>query len=138
MLGALDPRYEWRDLDGVIVFRPVKAWTDRENPLFRLINSVRFDDATMSEAVGVVRSFLGSPFKEKPSFPDNRRVSVDLPQGTVLDLLNALASAHGEMSWQWEPLSAADRRLFAGLVPERRHTVIFSVFGGGNRGYVVP
>ena len=27
-LVALDPRYEWRDLDGVIVFRPVTAWRE--------------------------------------------------------------------------------------------------------------
>jgi hypothetical protein len=133
-LVALDPRYEWRDLDGVIVFRPAQAWGDASHPLFRLIDSVRLDDVTASKAIGVVTTLLGAPEHARNSFPDSRTFSVDLPQGTMLDLLNGIARSHGQMHWQWQENSAEDRQFFAG----RRYTVLFSVLGGLAQGFAVP
>lgn len=134
MLSALDPRYEWRDVGGVIVFRPVNAWHDPENPLFQLIGDVKLSDATMSEAVGTVTSRLGSTVHGNARFPDTRRVTVDLAQGSVLELLNAVAAAHGQLCWTFETLSVADQRFMGG----RRHRITFSPFGGGAMGFAVP
>jgi hypothetical protein len=133
-LSARDARYEWREMDGVIVVRPVDAWADGDHPLFRLVNKVRLDDVPMSEALGLVTSLLGSPEHRRASFPDARRVSVDLPQGTMLELLNAVARSHGEMCWQWEELSASHPQFMNG----RRYSVMFTPFGGGGLGFAVP
>jgi hypothetical protein len=133
-LIRLDPRYEWRDLDGVIVFRPVQAWLDASHPLFRLVTPVRLDDVTVSKAIGVVASALGAPEHARNSFPDSRTFSIDLPQGSILDLLNGIARSHGQLYWGWEVHTAEDRKLFSG----RRFTVHFSVLGGGGHGFAVP
>jgi hypothetical protein len=132
-LIELDPRYEWRDLDGVIVFRPVQAWLDTSHPLFRLVAPVRLDDVTASKAIGVVTAALGAPEHARNSFPDSRRFSLDLPQGSVLDLLNGIARSHGQMYWGWEVQTGEDRKLSG-----RRFTVHFSVLGGGGHGFAVP
>ena len=56
-------------------------------------------------------------------------------EGTMLELLNAIGRSHGEMCWQWEELSAAQRRIMDG----RRHSVMFTLFGGsGGLGFAVP
>jgi len=134
-LSVLDADYEWREMDGVIVFRPVGAWTDADDPLFRLVNDVRLDNAPMSEAVGLVTTLFGSTVHGGVPFPDARRVTVDLPQGTMLEVLNAIARSHGEMCWQWEEVSAAQRRFMDG----RRHSVMFALFGGSaGLGFAVP
>jgi hypothetical protein len=133
-LVALDPRYDWRDLDGVIVFRPVAAWSDASNPLFRSVERVRLDAATVSQAIGLFMSMLGAPEHTRNSFPDTRTFTVDFPGGSVLDLLNGIARSHGEMSWEWEPLTPEDQKFSGG----RRFSVLISVLGGGGRGFAVP
>ena len=35
---AVDRRYEWRSIDGVVVVRPVSAWSDAEHPLLRTVS----------------------------------------------------------------------------------------------------
>jgi hypothetical protein len=35
---AKDRRYSWREVDGVVVVRPVAAWRDREHPLLRTVS----------------------------------------------------------------------------------------------------
>jgi hypothetical protein len=132
-LIALDPRYEWRDLDGVIVFRPLQAWLDTSHPLFRLVAPVRLDDVTASKPIGVVASALGAPEHAHNNFPDSRAFSIDLPQGSILDLLNGIARSHGQMYWEWNVNTAEDRKLSG-----RRFTVLFSVLGGGGQGFAVP
>ncbi len=54
-IGSLDLRFESRDVNGVIVFRPLEAWGNPYDPLFRVIPSVRLDDVPGSEAVGLAR-----------------------------------------------------------------------------------
>jgi hypothetical protein len=132
-LSALDPRYQWREMDGVIVFRPVDAWTDAYDPLFRLVENVRLDDVQLSESVSVVLSLLDSTHRDV-SFPDTRRVAVNLPQGSLLELLNMIARSHGEVCWQWEELAAAERRSADG----RRYSVMFTLFGGRGVAFAVP
>ncbi len=132
-LVALDPRYEWHDLDGVIVFRPVTAWLDPSSPLNQSVGSIQSDDATMAKAIDAALSMLGVPDYGGSSFPDSRTFSLNLPRGSVLDMLNGIARAHGEVSWEWQENTPEDKELFGG----RRFSLLFSLRGSGH-GFAIP
>ena len=133
-LVTLDPRFEWRNLDGVIVLRPVTAWRDPASPLYHTVNELRLEDTTVAKAIGAFTTRVGSPEHARNSFPDTRTFTVDVPQGTVLDLLNGIARSHGELCWEWETLGASDVKFFSG----RRFMVKFWVLGGGGLGFAIP
>jgi hypothetical protein len=105
---AFDPRYEWRNVDGVIVIRPATAWLDPGDPLFRIVPAIRLDNVTVSKALAALREALGGSGTPSPN-SDTRTFSIDVPAGrTVLDVLTAISRAHGELSWAWEEPSADD------------------------------
>lgn len=133
-LAAMDTRYEWREMDGVIVFRPAQAWGDGLNPLFRPVRDVQLQRVTLSTVMGLIASALKSPEHAINSIPDTRRISIDMPAGSVLDFLNAAAKSHGQLSWEFGELSADDQRFFKG----RRHSLRIWIFRGGTQGLIVP
>jgi len=59
VLTTADPGYAWREMDGVIVFRPVDAWNDDSSPLFRIVSDLRADNVTVDRAIGVLMAGLG-------------------------------------------------------------------------------
>jgi hypothetical protein len=134
LLAAIDSRYEWREMDGVVVFRPVQAWRDALNPLFLPVPDVQLRRVTLSTVMGVIASALKGPEHASNTIVDTRRMSIDIPAGSVLDLLNAAAKSHGQLTWQFDEMSAADRRLAGG----RRHLIRVWIFGGGTFGLMVP
>ena len=69
---------------------------------------------------------MGAWSASATTFPDTKRISLDVPSGTVLDLMNAVLRAHGERVWELRP---ADPEVTAatGL----RQTLMFSTFQGG-------
>jgi len=109
-LVAIDPRYEWRLLDSVVVLRPRTAWDDPANPLAARANAVRLLDEPIGKLAGLAERVLGG---ERPSqdFPDSRLVWLDLAPGTALDLLCALARAHGDLVWAFEELEPEDEKI---------------------------
>jgi hypothetical protein len=129
----LDRRYEWRELDGVIVLRPVAAWSDPTDPLFRLVPGVDLQ-ATASRMVGAAVCAVGGPAGSGKCLLDGRVFSVDVPGGTLLDLFNAIARAHGELAWAWKETADAERRLNFGF-PYR---VTWSIFRQGGCGLAIP
>jgi hypothetical protein len=129
-LVALDPRYQWRDLDGVIVFRPATTWADPSNRLHGLMGGLRLGDTTAAKAIGAFMALLGAPDHTRNSFPDTRTFSLDIPQGSVLDVLNGISRSHGELCWEWEELTPSDSAFSGGS----RFRVHFGVFGGGGFG----
>src|SRR6202043_3358 len=56
LVSRLDPRFEWREMNGVIVFRPVESWSDPQDPLSRSIPDVSLHDVPISEAVRLILS----------------------------------------------------------------------------------
>jgi hypothetical protein len=133
---AADSRYEWRDMDGVVVIRPIAAWFDSAHPLSREVTGVRLDSATISEVIRVEQSLLDPEVRNGPSVDpllDARRVSVTLPHGTQLDLLNAIARSHGRLCWVLEENNDRDTQFFGG----RRHMLTFRV-GGSGKGFAFP
>jgi hypothetical protein len=101
-LVASDARYGWREVDGVLVIRPTAAADDRSDPLNIAIANVTWEDVTTLEAlrrIGVLIS--GTPIEPKIGAPlvDGRRVSINVQTGTVLDVVVAIARAHGALLW---------------------------------------
>ena len=129
----LDPRYEWREMDGVIVLRPVKAWLSSENPLFRLMPSISLDDVPVATAVAELAAALKSPHNSISGLPDTRTFSVDVPRGTLLDVLNAIIRAHGQLTWLWENIPRGRQ-----TPPGVRHEVTFWLHRGHGVGIQVP
>jgi hypothetical protein len=133
-ITAIDLRYEWREMDGVIVFRPASAWADPADPLYGLVGRVTLDRVTTRAAVAAAFTPF-DPAVRILNVVDRRRVSVDLPNGTHLDLWNALVRSHGAMSWTFEHLSAGDRK----HMPGRRYRLTFWIFGAGvSEGFDLP
>lgn len=97
---AADRRYEWREMDGVVVMRPVASWARADHPLAATAGAVRLRDARISEAFDALRGAVEST-RRPPALPfgDEQRISVDFPGGSVLHLANAIVRAHGRLSW---------------------------------------
>ena len=127
---AIDPRYEWREMDGVIVIRPTASWNDPQSLLFRLVPGERMDDVSPQEAVERLARQLGHNGR-LGGIPGGKLLSIDAPQGTVLDFANTIVRAHGEMIWTLEPTT----RL--GASAGYRHTFNFGTMGGGGLGFEV-
>jgi hypothetical protein len=138
LVSRLDPRFEWREMNGVIVFRPVECWSDPLDPLSRPIPDVSLHDVPISEPVRLVLSSLGR-VEAALTLNEKKKVSIALRQATVLDLLNATAQSHGEVFWEWGNIPPAH------LGPEwqtplnYRHTLRFWFFDpGGGPAFDVP
>ena len=86
----------------------------------------------MARAIGAAMSLLGAP-ESRNSFPDSRTFSLNLPRGTVLEMLNGIARAHGEVSWEWQENTPEDREFFGG----RRFSLLFSLRRVGH-GFAIP
>jgi hypothetical protein len=57
-------------------------------------------------------------------------MSLDLPQGTVLDLANAIVRAHGELTWALAPEPPLD-----GARVGYKYTFTFTAMGGSGIGF---
>ena len=127
---AFDSRYEWRDVDGVIVIRPATAWLDPRDPLFRTVPAIRLDNVTVSKALAALREALGGS-GTPTAVADTRTFSIDVPPGrTVLDVLTAISRAHGELSWAWEEPSIDD---VSHSPADYRYTLWVTIPAGGVR-----
>jgi hypothetical protein len=109
---------------------------DPYDPLFRLIPSVRLDDVPGSEAVGLVKSRLRAPepaSNKSSDFSDSRHFSIDVPQATMLDLLNVVVRSHGELTWDLSDVPSFR------LIPDGyKHTMTFHNFHGTGIGFDFP
>jgi hypothetical protein len=134
VLTTLDPRFAWRDMNGVIVFRPVESWSDPQDPLRQPTAAVTLKDVSLALAVQHLLLALDR-ISPPPAFDDKKRVSIQLPPATLLELLNATSRAHGECSWGWGDVDPQMRP----LVPASfQHLVEFSTFSGTGSGFPVP
>jgi hypothetical protein len=133
-LVQIDPRYEWREVSGVPVVRPARAWSDPENPLFQPMPSIRLLDVTALAAMNAfVTRFGGPPFA---SFADTRAFTVDLPAGIpAVGLLAEVSRAHGELSWLWEEVPFSERRDSPTPV---RYRILFKLVRGAGIGTNLP
>ena len=91
---AANPRYDWREDNGVLVFRPRAAWEGAASALDARIAGLTLDDVEAADAILVVGKLFGAK-NASVGFGDTHRFSVDVPAGsTRLDALNAIVRAH--------------------------------------------
>jgi hypothetical protein len=55
-----DPRYEWREDDGVIVVRPVAAWSDDSSALHAPIDALMLEDVTARDVLNLLAQMVGA------------------------------------------------------------------------------
>lgn len=139
-LMRLYPGYEWSEAAGIINVRPKAAASDPADPLNRPVPSFRVRDVNLGEAaVAIQRLFdagwqpptdstwpspAATPTAASPGVADwrGKTFSVSLEHPAVLQVLNAVAVAHGSVGWRVDftgPRAAwGDARLgFIGLLP---------------------
>jgi hypothetical protein len=126
---AADPRYEWRYVDGVVVMRPVASAGDSTHPLLRVLPPVYLERVTGGQAIDAVNEATGHAVEPVISFPSTHAFSVAFTGGPLVDLLNAIVAAHGEMGWS---LHGTGSRLADGQhMTVRPLLFIHSPLGGG-------
>lgn len=117
-LMALDSRYEWREIDGIIVVRPLLAWTQPDHPLSRQASSVRLERATIVDAANYLHALVEPGMKyaaERDRGVEVRRISVTVADRTpLLTVLNTIAKSFGELCWIYEELNERDTTFFGG------------------------
>lgn len=98
--ARLDPRYEWRDVDGVPVIRPQQAWSDRGDLLNRRVGPIEWRDVTMLQFLLRVAALMGQRLDDDSVEQyRKRRFSVTVRSGRVIDVLNGAARNAGTFSW---------------------------------------
>jgi hypothetical protein len=103
-VAALTGAFAWREIDGVVVIRPVAAWQEAgflslRVDAFRLVN-VSLEDA-LCHALDVTTPRLRCP-RTRRSLPERQfevPMSVDFAGGTLLAALNAIVRAKGGAEW---------------------------------------
>lgn len=108
-LVAVDPRYAWREQDGVLIIRPVEAWRDRTHFLNENVGPI---DERQRRAIDIVKGLydrkglrinwssagvIGNPTQRESDL--DLPISVTLPSATILDVLNAITKSHGQLGW---------------------------------------
>lgn len=99
-LIAADPRYEWRDTEGVVVMRPATAWKDCSHFLNRRV-SVAWEHLPLGGALTMLWSVVNPAFisRGKPhELPGARPFSVAVSNATLLEAFNEVAR-RGRLSW---------------------------------------
>jgi len=100
-LVAQDQRYRWETRDGVVVIRPNQIIADAGDALNQRIVGVRRErvglEEVLTRATAAVVGREVSPML--PPATARQEFALDVPTGTVLDLLVAAARAHGRVMW---------------------------------------
>jgi hypothetical protein len=120
ILTSLDTRYSWQTVNAVAVIRPSTAWSDGGSALNQVAPPIAWDDVPTDDAVSRVALLLGSESRlstQAPSRPDEPRVTVNLDNGTLLDVLCAIAASHGELMVVTRDLTRMVARLSPGPSP---------------------
>ena len=79
------------------------------------------DNVPMDDAVRMLAAAIGTAGRAR--LGDSKRLSLDVPQGTILEVMNAIVVAHGELMWEFAPVRVRD-----GVVGAR---YVINFFGPG-------
>jgi hypothetical protein len=133
-LVNVDRRYRWLESEGVVIFRPLAAWTDPNHFLHRSIPDFGVSDVGIRRAIGAVQNDIG-PYAVSSlfDFPErtpqgNQHVSLNLGTTTAFEALNAIVRAHGSMLWKVAYCKPETRLEFADF-----GFFTFDGSGGGSR-----
>jgi len=100
LIVGLDPRYTWREIDGIAVVRPSAAWNDPDDALNRRVQNIHWAGVnarqTLDRLTGLV---FDAPVTPLPGTINPSTFAVDISDGTVIQVLNAAAKAGGLFWW---------------------------------------
>ncbi len=91
---AADPRYEWREDNGVVVIRPVAAWANARHLLYTPVAGLK-RNIHSADPIALLGHMFGlrEPVANGPG--DTKMFSVDLPAGDASSVPNDIVRAHG-------------------------------------------
>jgi hypothetical protein len=107
-LVSVDSRYRWLESEGVVLFRPLAAWTDPNQFLNRSIADFTVTDVGITRALAAVQGALASQIvSNRPDLDvpartpqGHQHVSLNLGATSAFEALNAIVRAHGSMLWR--------------------------------------
>jgi hypothetical protein len=102
LFTELNPSYSWREYDGVVVVRPLAAWSDPRHYFNRSVARLSWTDVTAGKVLeNVVELMWGIPATRTPAMGsrETRTFNVDVQSGSVLTVLIAAARGRGDMVW---------------------------------------
>ena len=88
-------------LGDIIIVRPTGEWKNPSSPFNRPIRNVQVQQAWSNGVLGGVRDFIYTNNFAVDPRPNGGvpAISLQLPAGTVIDLLNALMTAADQIMW---------------------------------------
>lgn len=108
-LVAVDPRYSWREEDGLLQIRPAAAWADADHYLRRPAGPIelarrpaidfvkRLYERSGLDVISAGGGVIGDP--PSSGYDLDRPVSLTLESASILETLNAVVKAHGKLGW---------------------------------------
>jgi len=118
-VAAFTEVFSWREINGVVVVRPILAWNDPDSFLslrvgaFQLLN-VSLDDA-LYRALDAATPRLRYSRAHRSSNPFEVPMSVDFGGGTLLGALTSIVRAKGDAEWHVGYTSAGPAILMSAL-----------------------
>ena len=117
LIVGLDPRYTWREVDGVAVVRPSAAWSNQDDALNRRVQNIHWASVKARQTLDRLTSVIfDAPVTVTPGSVNPRTFAVDIADGTVIQVLNAAAKAGGLFWWtQTEKTASGSEALMVSL-----------------------
>jgi hypothetical protein len=98
-LVTLASDYQWTDMDGVAVIRPLAAWTDARNVLNSRVPALHMLDATVGDTLGtILRRPTHNPRLARVNF-GKPAFAMAFDGGTMMEALNALVRSREGLGW---------------------------------------
>jgi hypothetical protein len=100
LLVKTDPRYSWMESDGVIIVRPLSAWTNDQHFLNTVIDRYELKDDNIGAALDAILARFKPPGHAGAEIMAGvGRLTVSLGPISVLEALDAVVRAHGAAHW---------------------------------------
>jgi hypothetical protein len=101
ILVAHDPRYQWDERDGVVVIRPTGLSRNPDDALNQPTAAIRGNQLRLEDVLNRVTAAIAGTGGSSTvaAAMDSHEFALDVPGGTVLDVLVAAARAHGGVMW---------------------------------------
>ena len=101
LLVKADPRYYWTETDGVVLLRPLAAWTDPRHFLHSTIAGLDLEDANIGAAMDAI---LPGPFGHglgaQIMATDVSQLTLATGPLSVVEALDAVVRTHGRARWE--------------------------------------
>ncbi len=97
----MNPRYEWREMNGVPVIRPRAAWTDPRDPLNQRVETFSCLNADWHSVLLDIAHLMNPSIVRPASGPPagGWNLTLNIDGATILEILNHAVRSDGHLSW---------------------------------------